>query len=284
MASHRRGRPPAPAAGTGLDGEARATRPPGPVAVAVAAVLLAWVILAVLHGGAWTDLDHAVSEQVRRTGVRAAEWPQPLFWPKLGVYAVTQLGAWLPVFAVLVPFVGWVSWRRTTWRPLFRLAVAAGLLVATVYTVKVGVGRTPPATDVLHSPTGRSFPSRHLPTAVVCWGLAAWLAAEHRLAAGLRRPLAVARWAAPALTCAAMLLLDYHWLSDLVAGLALGVLLLRVLHLVDAATLRDWRNERGQPPSEPGGDRGVPAGTGGPAPAHSGVAGAPRRGVPTAGA
>src|SRR5215475_204641 len=135
MDSHRHGRAPEPVTGTGLADEARATRPPGPVAVAVAAVLLAWVTLAVLHGGVWTDLDHAVSDQVRRTGVRAAEWPQ------LGVYAVTQLGAWLPVFAVLVPFVGWVSWRRRTWRPLFRLAAAAGLLVVAVHTLKVGVGR-----------------------------------------------------------------------------------------------------------------------------------------------
>jgi membrane-associated phospholipid phosphatase len=29
-----------------------------------------------------------------------------------------------------------------------------------------------------------------------------------------------------------MALLDYHWLSDLVAGVAFGVLLLRILHLV----------------------------------------------------
>jgi len=202
--------------------------------VAVAAVLLVWVTADVLRGGAWTDIDHAVSDLLRGTGIRAADWPQPLFWVKLAVYAVTQLGALLPVSAVLVPFIGWLAWRRRSWRPVFRLAVAVALLGVAVYAGKVGVGRMPPATDALHSPVGRSFPSGHMPTAVLGWGLAAWHAAEYGLPAWLRRALAALSWAAPALTCAAMLLLDYHWLTDLVAGAALGILLLRVLHGIDA--------------------------------------------------
>jgi len=212
--------------------------------VAAAAALLVWVTVDVLGGGAWTDLDHAVSDLLRGTGIRAADWPQPLFWVKLGVYAVTQLGALLPVSAVLVPFIGWLAWRRRSWRPVFRLAVAVALLGVAVYVGKVGVGRMPPATDALHSPVGRSFPSGHMPTAVLGWGLAAWHAAEYGLPAWLRRALAALSWAAPALTCAAMLLLDYHWLTDLVAGAALGILLLRVLHGIDAVTLRDLPGER----------------------------------------
>jgi membrane-associated phospholipid phosphatase len=253
---HRRGWP--------SRGSVEVARPLRPVVVAVAAVLLVWVTIDVLRGGAWTDIDHVVSDLLRRTGIRAADWPQPLFWVKLDVYAVTELGAWLPVFAVLVPFVGWVSWRRRAWRPVVLLVVAVALLAAAVYASKMSVGRMPPATDALHSPVGRSFPSGHMPTAIVGWGLAAWLATEYGLPTWLRRALGVLRWAAPALTCAAMLLLDYHWLSDLVAGAALGVLLLRVLHGIDAVTLRDWPREREGSQRER--ERGRPSGgpSGGP--------------------
>ncbi len=52
-----------------------------------------------------------------------------------------------------------------------------------------------------------------------------------------------------------MLLLDYHWLSDLVAGLALGILLLRLLHAVDRLALRDWPGRRERAAEASGGAR-----------------------------
>ncbi len=212
--------------------------------VGFAAALLVWVTVDVLRGGPWTRLDHTVSDQLRRTGVRAADWPQPSFWVKPVAYAVAELGAWPPVFAVLVPFVAGLAWRRGSWRPVFLLGATVCLLAAVVYAGKVGVGRMPPVHDALHSPVGRSYPSGHVPTAVLGWGLAAWLAADYRVPAWLGRALAVLGWAVPLLVCAAMLVLDYHWLSDLVAGLAVGVLLLRVLHWIDRVTLRHWPGER----------------------------------------
>jgi membrane-associated phospholipid phosphatase len=71
----------------------------------------------------------------------------------------------------------------------------------------------------------------------------------------------------PALVGAALLLLDYHWLSDLVGGLALAVLVLRVLHGIDAVTLRHW----------PGGNDGGPAGGG--AGRRPGLVDRPRAGI-----
>jgi membrane-associated phospholipid phosphatase len=221
-----------------------AARPPGAVAVAISAGLLLWITVDVLRGGPLTDLDHEISDLVRDTGVRAADWPEPLFAVKLGVYAITQLGARVPVLAVLVPFIAWTAWRYRTWRPLFRLVLLLAMLTATVYALKYSIGRTAPAVDLLHTETGQSYPSGHTANAVLMWGLAAWLAAEHRMGPWLRRPLDALRWAAPLLTTLAMLLLDYHWLTDLVAGLALGVLLLRVLYAADAVTLRNWRGGR----------------------------------------
>jgi hypothetical protein len=104
---------------------------------------------------------------------------------------------------------------------------------------KAVVGRTGPLTDrVLVG--GHSFPSGHVATAVVCWGLVAWLAADFGLPVSLRRLAVAAVYAAPAVTGIGMLLLDYHWLSDLVAGAAVGTLLLRVVHAIFAGRLGDF--------------------------------------------
>jgi hypothetical protein len=157
---------------------------------ALAAALLVWVTLDVLHGGPWTDLDRA-AYRLRLTDVRLAKWPDPLFWVKLPLYAMSQLGGQLPVLALLVPFVaGLAGWRRS-WQPVLLLAAGLLLLAVAVSALKVGIGRSAPPANVLHSPVGRSYPSGHLPTAVLGWGLAAWLAAEYRLPGWLVRALAV---------------------------------------------------------------------------------------------
>jgi hypothetical protein len=61
----------------------------------------------------------------------------------------------------------------------------------------------------------------------------------------------VLRWLPPALTFGAMLLLDYHWLTDLVAGWTVGVVLLRVGYEIDVRALRNWSGAQ-----EQGGQRG----------------------------
>jgi hypothetical protein len=130
--------------------------------------------------------------------------------------------------------------------------IALALVGSTVYGSKQAFGRSMPAVDVLHSSTGHAFPSGHVATAVVLWGLLAWLAAEHGLPAWITAPLGVLRWLAPALTFGAMVLLDYHWLTDVVGGLALGLVLLRVLHEIDARALRDWRGGEHRRDAGPG--------------------------------
>ena len=45
-----------------------------------------------------------------------------------------------------------------------------------------------------------------------------------------------------------MVSLDYHWVTDAVAGAAVGVLLLGVVHALDAAVLSRWvRARAGRP-------------------------------------
>lgn len=223
----------------------RGVRPGGWV-VAVALVAIPWLTLDVLLDGPLRHLDHEVSRLVLGTGLRDADWPAPLFPVKLAVYATTKLGARTPMLLLTVPAVGVLAWRQRTWRPVLLLAMLLALLAGSVYLGKHAVGRAMPAVDGLHVaagrwiPAGRSFPSGHVAVAVALWGLLAYLSAEYRLSRWLTWALGVLRWLAPALTFVAMLLLDYHWLTDLVTGLALGIVLLRVVCEVDARALRDW--------------------------------------------
>jgi len=217
------------------DGPAhRAAGGPPWFVVVTAGVLLAWLTVDVLVGGPWTRLDHQVAGWSWSTGIRRGS-----FVRKLAIYVFTLPGHPAAIAGLVTPFVGVLAWVRRSWQPVLRVAVAAGLLVAVVMAFKYGVGRTAPNIDRVHF-DGESFPSGHAALAVVIWGLLAWLAVDLGLPAWSRWGLRVLGYAAPVVTVAAMLLLDYHWLTDLLAGLAVGVLALRVIHGLFAGRLGDW--------------------------------------------
>lgn len=189
------------------------------------AVLAVWITLDVLLRGPWTRLDASISGQLAGSGLRHRPWPGDV------LYALTLFGGRFEILLVVGGFALLLAWRRRTWEPLARLVVALVLLTLTVYAFKLGVGRTAPTTDLLHA-GGESYPSGHVPNALVMWGLAAWLAADYGSPDVVRRILDRLRYVGPVLTAVGMLLLDYHWLSDVVAGGAIGVLLLWVLHRI----------------------------------------------------
>jgi membrane-associated phospholipid phosphatase len=212
---------------------------PGNLVVLAAAVVGVWVTLDVLLDGPLRALDHRFSAWMLATGIRDSEWPQPLFAAKFVAYAVTHLGQREAMLVVSLLGVGAAARLARSWRPVARLGVLLVLLAGTVYLAKHAVGRAMPAVDGLHLPAGRSFPSGHLATAITLWGLLGWLAAEQPADRGPLLSFAlwwlgVLRWLAPALTFVTLALLDYHWLTDLVAGAAIGVLLLRVGYEIDA--------------------------------------------------
>lgn len=193
--------------------------------MAACLLLVLWISVDVLLRGPWTRLDASLSSQLAGSGLSHRPWPGD------ALYALTLFGGRAEVLVVVGGFALLLAWRRRTWEPVARLVVALVLLTLTVYAFKLGVGRTAPTTDLLHA-GGESYPSGHVPNAVVMWGLAAWLAADYGAPDVVRRTLDRLRYVAPVFTAAGMLLLNYHWLSDLVAGGAVGVVLLWVLHRI----------------------------------------------------
>jgi undecaprenyl-diphosphatase len=104
--------------------------------------------------------------------------------------------------------------------PAFLVVVTIGDSIVT-NAVKEVVARARPAIDPAAATLGPSFPSGHTSTAAAFFAALALLAGRRRTAR-LRAALAgVAVGLAVAVACSRVML-DLHWTSDVVAGLALG--------------------------------------------------------------
>ena len=109
---------------------------------------------------------------------------------------------------------------RSRWPLLFVLTVLAGTEVS-MLVVKDLVGRLRPTLNPAAASLGPSFPSGHSATAAAFYAAAALVIA--RQLRGRAQHLAVAIAVATAVAVAASrVLLDLHWLSDVIGGLAIG--------------------------------------------------------------
>ena len=206
--------------------------------LAVAAVVAVAVTVDLLTGGVLERLDLRVSSVVDGWDLRHS----PVYWL---VWVPTQFGGRGTVLIVLAALVVWTARRERTLVPALRVLVALVLLTAVVYAFKWGTGRTAPEYpgSFFHR-DGSSYPSGHVTNAVLMWGVARWQAVEFGLPAWAQR----AGWAlsvfGPFVTGVAMVALNFHWVSDVVAGLAVGVLLLGVVHALDALPVSRWARAR----------------------------------------
>ena len=214
-----------------------------------------WLLLAALVVGSLVTLDLLARGSLERMDLWVSEivsdWDleDSVAYPV--VWLVTQLGGRGTILAVLAVLVGYLAWRRHTWLPLVRILVALALLTLAVYALKHGIGRTAPAfpgSFFFHA-DGASFPSGHVANAVLMWGVARWLAVEYDLPVRVQRVFWLLHIAGPVLTAVAMVSLDFHWVTDAVVGAAVGVLLLGVVHTLDALVLSRWVRARAGRPS-----------------------------------
>jgi len=195
-----------------------------------------------LAGGVVEQFDLRVSHIIRAWGLRdSAAYPV--------VWLVTQLGGRATILTVLAILVGYLGWSRRTWVPLLRVLLALGTLTVGVYAIKHGTGRTAPGhpDELFFHVDGVSFPSGHVANAVIMWGVARWLAVEYDLPARVQRAFWWLSVAGPVATGLAMVSLDFHWVTDAVVGGAVGVLLLGVVHGLDAVVLSRWVRARSRP-------------------------------------
>jgi membrane-associated phospholipid phosphatase len=206
-----------------------------------ALVVGAAVTADLLSRGPLERLDLRISEVVSDWGLRDSS-AFPFVW------VVTQVGGRVTILVVLSVLVGYLAWRRRTWLPLVRVLTALALLTVVVYGIKHGTGRTAPGFpgSFLFHEDGASFPSGHVANAVLMWGVARWQAVEYGLSQGAQRAFWALSVLGPVVTGLAMVSLDFHWATDAVVGGAVGILLLSVVHGLDAVVLSRWVRARGR--------------------------------------
>jgi len=138
-----------------------------------------------------------------------------------GLKAITELGniRIVVAFAVVLVLVDAVR-HRNRWSFLFLLSVVVGM-EATMLGVKDIVGRLRPTLNPDAAALGPSFPSGHSATAAAFYAAAALI-----IGRSLKRPareFVIATAVALAVAVAgSRVLLDLHWLSDVIGGLSLG--------------------------------------------------------------
>jgi PAP2 superfamily len=208
----------------------------------LAALVTVGVTVDLLDRGWLERMDLRVSEVTSVWDLRDS-WA---YWP---IWVVTQAGGRVTILIVLAGLVGWLAVRQRTLAPLLRVVVALVLLTAVVYAFKWGTGRTAPAYpgSFFHR-DGSSYPSGHVANAVLMWGVARWQTVEFGLPPGVQRAAWLLSVLGPVATGVAMVALDFHWVTDALVGVAVGLLLLGVVHALDAVVLSRWvRARAGRP-------------------------------------
>jgi membrane-associated phospholipid phosphatase len=135
--------------------------------------------------------------------------------------AVTSMAS-TPGAILITVVAGAIEWYRirSRWIPAFLLVVMIGDPVAT-NLVKGFIDRARPTIDPAAATLGPSFPSGHSSTAAAMFAAIALLAGRGRSIRVRAILVGVAVGLAVAVACSRVLL-DLHWVSDVVGGLALG--------------------------------------------------------------
>jgi membrane-associated phospholipid phosphatase len=193
--------------------------------------LAAFVALtALLAAGHLLSLDAALADWAD------AHRPAPLYWTARVLNYLGQGGQVLMPVAILLAAA--VAWRTRSIRPLVVFVAAFVLTYVTIGPLKVWLQRAAPHfagpdrtvlfNDAAVGPLGMSYPSGHVANALVWYGVIALLAGA--LVGGLsQRALFALRVVPPLVVFCTTTYLSFHWITDSIAGLFLGLVLTRLM-------------------------------------------------------
>jgi membrane-associated phospholipid phosphatase len=182
------------------------------LAIVAGGMVLALLAVVVRSSDALSGLDSSVAEWGNR---HASAWSHD------ALTLVTYLGETVTVVAVAIVVAGVeIARTRNRWVVPFLVAVILGDKLLTE-AIKQLVDRARPTIEAVAATLGPSFPSGHTSTAAASWAAFAlvagrwWGRGSWPTLAGLAVAVAVA-------VAASRVLLDVHWLTDVIGGLALG--------------------------------------------------------------
>jgi membrane-associated phospholipid phosphatase len=231
-------------------------------------VALFVALSAALASGHLLKLDQDVANWVDQ------HQPGPLYWTARVLNYLGQGGQVL--MSVSIVLAAWLVWRVRSVRPLVVFVAAFVLTYLTIGPLKIWMSRaaphsTQPTRVELFNhqlPPGEysvGYPSGHVANALVWYGVIALLISGLLRAYG-KPPLAprlhaLIRGLPPAILFGTTTYLAFHWITDSVAGLLLGLVLTRLLARVPwdevpLPRLRGWERPAGlvttrRPPASP---------------------------------
>ena len=189
--------------------------PPAALLVALVLALIGYAVLAadVVHGGPFSEVDAEVAEWVVRSMPTWVEWlARPFTWLG-GVVGIT----------IVVTAVTVVLLRRGLWREAVVLVVVTLGSQVLVLSAKAGYERErPDVGSAIDLPSSFSFPSGHAATGIAVFGLLGLLASIYARTRAARIAAVVAGFALGAAIGASRVVLNVHYLSDVLAGACLG--------------------------------------------------------------
>jgi membrane-associated phospholipid phosphatase len=194
------------------------------------ASLVAFVALTVaLARGHLLTLDQHVADWVD------GHHPAALYWPARVLNYLGQGGQVLMPVAIVL--AGILTYRRRSIRPLLVFVGAFVLTYITIGPLKIWLERaaphfTGPDRTELFNPAatgalGMSYPSGHVANALIWYGVIAMLLGG--LVTLSPRAYLALRVLPPAIVFTTTTYLAFHWITDSVAGLFLGVILTHVM-------------------------------------------------------
>jgi membrane-associated phospholipid phosphatase len=196
-------------------------------------LLLALLAASVLFVTVEDVLDDDPGEFLSGLNVVVRDWSrQARSWPVIRQIAsvVSDLTGAGVLGAIAASAVALMIVRRRGEAILLTLGTLSAWALSGVLKLTFGLSRPRPA-HVSHAITAYGFPSAHTVVGVVALGLLAWIAGRGT-EPSMRRTLYLAAAGVAGVTGAARVVLEAHWLTDVIAGFAAGVLWLNVLLLV----------------------------------------------------
>ncbi len=192
----------------------------------VAEILLVVLAAAVLLGSGglliWLAVAVAAETPLVRVDQAVFAWLQQgrQDWLDVAMTAITEFGGARIAVAIGIAVFGWLAWRRA-WAAAIYWTIALIGARACVLVLKYGLARGRPA-SIYGGVESFSFPSGHATSSMVTYGFLAFLLCV-RQPWRVRIPVLAVTATVVVAIGLSRLYLGMHWLSDVVAGYALGM-------------------------------------------------------------